>query len=168
VLDTGVQLRVTNRNGNREFPRAFAKQTETLVQRGEPAHTDLDPRSHGTTVASKALGRLHGVAKNANLISIKFLLSSSDYIEAFTTAYLDMEENNRFGNSVLVSSVSDSIPWDGDRTLFVAQDFQEWIDAFRDKGVPLVFAAGNMRNGNYRRNIDLLPMVLQNHQTPIR
>jgi hypothetical protein len=91
-------------------------------------------------------------------------------IEAFTTIFIHMtgQEGNP-EKSIVLSSTSDGAIFDGNMRFPYAEQFKDWIDAFFDLGVPMVFSAGNMAgdDGQTRPNIDLLPMGLASDDYPI-
>ena len=54
-----------------EFPNAEPLQADNSKNAGEKEDADDSGGSHGTMVASKALGQKYGVAKGATLVSVK-------------------------------------------------------------------------------------------------
>jgi hypothetical protein len=91
-------------------------QTDMCKEAGLDKMVDEDQYSHDTAAASKAVGKIFGVAKNADLVSIKCMLSASDLQEAIELATTHIEGTveeirqgeNRKDQSVVSISMSDT------------------------------------------------------------
>ena len=68
--------------------------------------TDDDPHGHGTCVASKAVGRINGVAKASRLVPVKMQYTEDDLLEAFIKVASDIFHHRRQGRAVIVCSLS--------------------------------------------------------------
>ncbi|KAF2125230.1 subtilisin-like protein [Dothidotthia symphoricarpi CBS 119687] len=163
VIDTGVAYNVEYEAGEREFPKgkAFSLQTEDSKFRKDPEDSDSHANSHGTKVASVALGQRFGVAKGATLIAVKAIPTVVDRLEAVELVYEDIVNNpDRVKKCVVVT------PWT------VKNNDPAYEEAFTivfkrllGLGVPVVAAAGNERKRS--DDIDKLPPLLFGPKFPI-
>lgn len=162
----------------REFPNSEAKMTEDCNENKDkcgPPDQDSSAIMHGTKVASKALGQRHGVAKGANLVSIKIYDSLGDMLNGFGLIEDDMAKKKNQGSSVIMSSLGDTVLATDPSNMVFSLMLEQWFDTLiHEHGIPLVFAAGNERDESKsddnakRRNIDMLPGTLQSDEFPLR
>lgn len=115
--------------------------------------------SHGTTVASLALGQFHGVAKSATLVPVKFTGPLSDMAMGIRKAVQDIEAKGRQLNSIVVLTVGEGRATDPATDIensLAAGDTYQLITKLHSMGVPVVTPAGNDRKEG-RDRIDFWP-----------
>jgi hypothetical protein len=120
-------------------------------------------------LAVKAAGNKYGIAKKATIVPVKIVNEATDMIEGFAQIYDHIVANNRASKSVIVCSKGTLDPTTrdaviNDPSLSVALVY---FNAIIDLGTPIVYAAGNQREGTLRNNIDSFPQVLQDENTPL-
>jgi hypothetical protein len=144
------------------------------VAAGQDPDTDDDDdpegtESHGTLVASKALGQKYGVAKGATLISVKTINTMGDYLKALSLIQADIRATTEVGmRSVIVASTGGEKSTNHDEAREDPQGklFLDYFEALFAEGVVIVFSAGNQANKG-SPNIDNMPKVLEDADTPI-
>jgi hypothetical protein len=141
---------------------------------GQSPDTDDELNAHGTKVASKALGKLYGVAKDATVIPVKLTMEqkASQVLLGYKAALRDIEEieeNGKTQKSIVVCSLSVGEGLTRDTALNHPHGrlFQYYLERFFELGVPVVVAAGNEADKPGLENIAAMPMVLENAETPI-
>lgn len=72
---------------------------------------DDDPIYHGSCVASKAAGLLHGVSKNSRLVIVKASHLLADNEWAFAVAYDDILQKGRLHKSVVLYARSSQVQY---------------------------------------------------------
>ena len=123
----------------------------THVQRDE------DKQSHGSCVASKALGHRFGVSKHSNLVVVKTGLDDASIIEALALIEADIVSKKRQGRSVVIfARGSDppiapgtrppAIPWNS---------IHDLMADLTNLDVPVVVPSGN--DGN--KDVDRVPAL---------
>jgi hypothetical protein len=123
---------------------------------------DNSERSHGTKVASVAVGQRFGVAKKATLVSVKALLDSIDLLQAIDNIYKDVV----FDNPSRVQKTVVVCPWsveNDDKQLLAA--FRATFDRLFKMGIPVVMSSGNHRKSS--DDINRLPQVLSAPDFPL-
>jgi hypothetical protein len=145
---------------NEEFPhRETTIYTDNCIVEQKNSETDEDVKSHGTKIASLALGQFHGVAKGATLVSVKYCGELADAIDALEKARQDISAKNRQMNSVVVFPVGDPPATDKNVVITTSAKALEayWsIHRILEMGVPVVTPAGNDRRDR-RDTIDFWP-----------
>ena len=73
---------------------------------------DQSPEGHGTSVASIAVGKGVGVAKNAKFIGVKFYSNATytipeDLVECWNWIMDDVDAKNRVGKATIIMSWSE-------------------------------------------------------------
>ncbi|KAF2869922.1 peptidase S8/S53 domain-containing protein [Massariosphaeria phaeospora] len=172
VIDCGVNGEVfNNEKDQREFHKVEYRQTHKARLAGHPKFADSHPQSHGTAVASKAAGRKCGVAKKATIVSVMTEINNFDDL-AFGFAQLMTDiagDKNRLRKTVVVMSVAATLPFTREQAtrLNVGSGLSACMTWAMKQGIPVVLASGNSRDGDKRRDIDLLPMVLESKEFPV-
>lgn len=137
-------------------------------QGGWGTETDESRDGHGTCVASKALGSIHGSAKRAKLAVVKM----RDYKQGEISSILDLVLRDIVANglqkrSIVMFSWSSETPVDpinpGRVWARVKTEFER-LDA---AGVPVVASAGNRGPKAFRIDVDQAPAVLWSDQAPL-
>jgi subtilisin family serine protease len=171
VVDFGVAYGVKTRYG-REFPTSRVDsilQTKASRDLKQKPTDDDDVASHGTMVASAALGQQFGVAKGAKLVVVKHLNTMTDSLKAFDMIYQDIviDRPDRILKSVIVMCAGFTR---GDT--ISNEDWKRNGDAWDDalspllrKGIPIVLASGN--NRKLSDNMNGLPETLQKQTFPV-
>jgi hypothetical protein len=133
-------------NKKREFlsGKSFGIQTQAAAKANKKEDVDDKAKSHGTGVASVALGQRFGVAKQATLISVKSLPDFVDKLESFDMVYADIAIKNpgRVKKAIVVMSVSYPPTEGGELAL------DDAIRPLLDLGVPVVVSSGNERQSH--------------------
>ena len=145
--------------------------------RGSPADNldDGDPDSHGTLVASAALGLQFGIAKDATLVSVKWWGDLPDSADGIKVAAKDIFDKGREGVSVVVYAGGDQDPSDPNEVLDpdsdgwipAATNAQDAIDSLLEAGVPFIVGAGNDREEEDREDVDFWPAHFSSDDYPI-
>ena len=123
----------------------------------ERAEQDENKESHGSCVASKAVGHRFGVSKKSNLVVVKAGLDIASIIDAFILVRADIVQKRRQGRSVVVfARCSDppvppgiapiALPW---------KSIQELISDLISLDVTVIVPSGN--DGN--KGVDRLPAL---------
>lgn len=144
-------------------------QTKLSRDIGNDLKSDESDISHGTKVASKALGRKHGTAKGATLIPVKATLKASDFADALKLITDNIKANpGRAEKSVVVCSLGWGV---NKRPLTGLPEnirlYKDPLDALFSLGVPYVASAGNGAQTEGREDIDNFPKVYEDQDTPI-
>lgn len=135
----------------------------------DPVVDDDIADSHGTMVASRALGKKYGVAKGATVIPVKVDIEyDDDFPKAIELIYKDIKANaGREKKSVVVSSLE----FGDHETHAGAQNeiMKDYINDLFNLGVPVIVSAGNDGDdtSGTRKNIDALPQVLEDKDFPL-
>jgi hypothetical protein len=130
-------------------------------------------QSHGTWVALLALGNMYGVAKRAVLVPVKIVPRMSDLAEGFKRAANDIADHpGREMRSVVLCAVQDPEPSDPSTSRIQnigVEVFMQAAGKLFDLGVPIVAAAGNERNieTEKRMDIDAWPPNLEHKDFPL-
>ncbi|ORX91632.1 peptidase S8/S53 domain-containing protein [Clohesyomyces aquaticus] len=178
VIDSGVELGVRNIDGVLEFTNNNDKylQTDLSLNQGQYPLQDQDVNSHGTMVASKALGQKYGIAKAAKVIPVLLFADeqkgggSPDMAEAYRLVLKDLRDNpQRTQQSIVLCSIG----FDGGSTRETARQtlvgaaIDSYLDSISKLGVPVVLAAGNDFHTQSPKIISHIPMVLEDFDRPI-
>jgi hypothetical protein len=130
-----------------------------------PGVDDDDDDSHGTSVASVALGARYGVAKHATLVSVKWHIEDGvidDINDAFAKVYWDIKDNGRENQAVVLCAIGDPGPSPANAESehgSSAKRQHSTIRSIMEQGVPVITTAGNDRDGKYRENVDFWPSI---------
>ena len=160
-----ICLRSVQKDDQTEFPNAEPLQTDNSKNAGEKEDADDSGGSHGTMVASKALGQKYGVAKSATLVSVKVKAHEKGPRTADFIQGLDLAANHiaareeRKGKSVIISSIGCQNN-EGDALLM-----RPIFDAMFSIGVPFLSSSGNL--GELLPDINKLPKLLEGSDMPI-
>lgn len=146
-------------------------QTSDSEDKGQKKETDDDTGAgHGTAVASKALGKIYGVAKGATLISVKLTddpAGMSDALELVGEAISDDEE--RAKKSVVIMSkncIGKEISREDAIKTAYGRELAGLLNFILKRRVPVVLSAGNHRGDikendeDKRKKIDTMPPIL--------
>lgn len=159
-----ICLRPVQKDDQTEFPNAEPLQTDNSKNAGETEDADDSEVSHGTMVASKALGQKYGVAKSATLVSVKVKAHvkgprTADFIQGLDLAVNHIAaREERKGKSVIISSIGCQND-QGDAMLM-----RPIFDAMFSIGVPFVSSTGNL---GVFFDINKLPKLLEGSDVPI-
>lgn len=128
----------------------------------DPNPNQQDPGSHGTRVASVALGAAYGIAKHATLVSVKWHYNGviDDQAEALRLVLHDIVTNNRQDRAVVLITIGDPGPSPANaRDTFgsAAKSHYDIINELMNLGVPVVAPSGNDRSGDVRSSVDYWP-----------
>jgi hypothetical protein len=142
------------------------------VDENAPDPANNDPGSHGTRVASLALGARYGTAKHATLVSVKTRRNCiiDDQANALGLVYIDIVNNHRQDRAVVLLTIGDpgpSAPDARDRPGSAAQRHDRAIGALMSLGVPVIAPSGNDRDGNLRTNVDFWPSMWASPTYPL-
>jgi subtilisin family serine protease len=152
-------------------------QIDMCKEAGLDKIVDENRYSHGTAVASKSVGKIFGVAKNADLVSIKCMLSATDLQEGIELATTHIEgtveeicrgDNRKDQSVVSISETCLILRFDSREDALsddLGQGFQAAIQGLFDIGVPVVVSSGN--NAPARPRMDRLPSILEADDFPI-
>jgi hypothetical protein len=136
---------------------------------------DGDPDSHGTLVASAALGLQFGIAKDATLVSVKWWGDLPESVDGIKAAAQDIFDKGRESVSVVVYANGDKDPSDPNEVLDPESDgwkpeaanAQKALDSLLEAGVPFIVGAGNDRGVDGRDNVDFWPAHFSSDNYPI-
>ncbi|KAL1798271.1 hypothetical protein ACET3X_002308 [Alternaria dauci] len=176
VLDLGIQIKVKNPDDEREFKTDNDRvlQTTASGNHGQSPDTDDNPiqPSHGAQVASKAVGRKFGLAKEATLVSTKLYPKTGDWENAMWLILEDIRNHEgRASRSVVTTSMAiGEGGWTPEAARNNARNQRLYgndLRALSSLGVPFVMASGNDAKQPNRGDVDQLPMVLQDDDTPL-
>ena len=134
ILDTGIHYTHTDFGGRAKYPGFDPVDTVYRT-----SYKGRDCHGHGTHVASIAVGKRWGVAKNADVYSVRVLDCNglgpwSIIIDGLNRVAERVKANSR--PAVISMSLGGSFSNAGDRTL----------KSILDKGITIVAAAGNERD----------------------
>jgi hypothetical protein len=143
------------------------------VDEHAPTDQPRDQGSHGTRVASLALGATYGIAKHATLVSVKSRVikgAVDDQSYALQLVLRDIIDNNRQNQAVVLSTIGDLGP--SPRNAHETDYSAAWyhFGVFRELmklGVPVITPSGNDRNGNSRAEIDFWPSMWASPEYPL-
>jgi len=146
-------------------------------------------RTHGTIVASKAVGAKYGVAKKATLIPVKITSVLDDMLDAFELIADDLDPDGKPGRgmytsrlyqpkinrshfnsamkAVVVSSMSFGEGFTHDTAIADSKGkaLKTYMDDIIALGTPIITSAGN--HGEERPKIDQMPQVFEDGDFPI-
>ncbi|GJC92598.1 alkaline serine protease Alp1 [Colletotrichum higginsianum] len=126
---------------------------------------------HGTCVASKAVGKTVGVAKRANLVTIRidYTLGEFDLIGAWQAVLNDIKDKTLRGKAVVSASTVTYATKNAERNRELVSKLTEILQTIFSMDVPIICAAGNdaaKEGGSIEPNT--LPSVLaKNKKLPI-
>ncbi|KAH8730501.1 peptidase S8/S53 domain-containing protein [Phaeosphaeriaceae sp. PMI808] len=150
VIEEGIAYNVEYAKDQREFPKGkvFPLQTDgsknASPAQKEDADDDAVAPSHGTKVASVALGQRFGVAKKATLISVKTTSKAVDNLAAFELVYTDIAIKNPTRAKKSIVNVS----WTLGNSANIQSELRKAIEPLLNIGVPVVVASGNQRKSS--------------------
>ena len=123
-----------------------------------PTETDDDPNGHGSCIASKAVGLVHGVSKSSKIVMIKASLTDLDTELAFATVYDDIVGKDRQYSSVVLyaRSTMESYSFQTPLPPFWAK-IREILVLLKTQRVKVVTSSGN--DGLSNPSIDKLPAL---------
>lgn len=157
-----------------EFPRA--NRERTLYTRNcilSHLNRELDEDRvewHGTTVASAALGQMHGVAKGAHLVPVKQAGNEMVHVaEALDTAIEHITFYGLERSSVVVLPMGSALrtdPLTVIQTHLGARYMYRALDGMFNKGIPVISPAGNDRKAG-RDQIDFYPGYWTANEFPL-
>lgn len=125
VLDSGV------RASHQEFDNGQRVLPGTNVADGNSDVTDMDSASHGTRVASVALGSTVGVAPGATLLPVRIIKSDGTFTTSEIAAGIDYARSQR----APVNNIS--------ATMYDTVSIRNALEASASAGLLTVVAAGN-------------------------
>jgi hypothetical protein len=136
---------------------------------------DEDEDSHGTLVASAALGLQFGIAKDATLVSVKWFGSLSEAVDGIKIAAKDIFAKGREGSSIVVfanghkkpSDPNEVLDEDSDGFVIEALEAKPALDSLLEAGVPFIVGAGNDRGVDGRDDVDFWPAHFSSDDYPI-
>lgn len=143
---------------------------------GQDPKTDDDPDSHGTMVASKALGRTYGVAKDTTLIPAKFHKAGRfpEIFEVLAKVFLDIlaRKNGINGTPpkaviVLPQVAGIRITPNMIHRVKKGIETERHIDLIHMEGDPIITGSGNEAETATRKDIDSVPQVMANADRPL-
>ncbi|KAF2647256.1 subtilisin-like protein [Lophiostoma macrostomum CBS 122681] len=168
IIDSGA-------DGDHEFNAESVEknviQTPYSKSQGQKPEEDDGTNSHGTVAGSIALGRKHGVAKVATLISVKLVRNkASEFIQALEMVIDDLnkpENQQRLSKTVVVLSQGyvGQLNHDSGWQHVDGQEMGRRLQDLFALGVPFVTSSGN--RGELFEIIDRIPSVLADENTPI-
>lgn len=119
---------------------------------------------HSTCAASKAGGKIYGVAKKATIIAVKMELNAVDIGAIFDRVYHDIVNKDRKKKSVV------NISWGSRPKDIVPAHWikaRQWLQKLTDNDIVVVAGAGNYRKESGREQIDLYPQQFTSDTLPI-
>ncbi|KAF2002484.1 subtilisin-like protein [Amniculicola lignicola CBS 123094] len=142
----------------------------------EPGQLPWDKTSHGTKVASLALGAMNGVAKHAILVPVKcWPRNMLDLYNGLTVALGDIRLNNRQSNSIVILAAGTNLPSDPQASVNrnhpaynpLIENFGGVIGRLFTEGVPVVVPAGNDGLVPGRQHVDFAPSYWGSRDFPL-
>ena len=135
--------------------------------------TDDDPLGHGTFVASKAVGRINGVARNGILIAVKSTRKLSDVIAALDQTILDVATHGQGRNpSVVVCTLAIKKKWRRNAWMPPIKDrlwaiFRDQLTVLGQMNTVVVISGGNSadRAGESQVSNFEFPKLFRNDET---
>ena len=118
--------------------------------------------SHGTCVASKAVGLNYGVSKNSNLIVLKAAYNIEDIIWALVTAHKNILLNNRQGRAVISLALAADASTQGDPEMQRVKDIMG--ELFKIDAT-IVVPSGNY--GYHARQVSTVPGIWESESFPL-
>ncbi|KAF2651333.1 hypothetical protein K491DRAFT_682224 [Lophiostoma macrostomum CBS 122681] len=182
VIEEGVQINARNKMDNvdegfLEFRHWEFLATEEVMNddKANNLNDDDEDGSHGTNIASAALGLQFGIAKSATLVSVKWWGDLADAVQAIQVAADDITDKKREAVSVVLFANGDEDPTNPNEVLdsnsenFLSEALaaQNALDTLLNAGVPFVVAAGNDRKDPGRDNVDFWPAHFSSDNYPI-
>ena len=129
-----------------------------------PARTDDAPvqfESHGTCVASKAVGAEFGVSKNSNLIVLKASYAIEDFIWAFFKAHKNILDKGPQTKAVIIFAfAADLVEED-----YAVLRLKEIMGYLFEIDAVIVVPAGNYAQGSPR--VDTVPGIWESSNFPL-
>ncbi|KAK2051364.1 serine proteinase 2 [Colletotrichum caudatum] len=104
-----------------------------------------DDSYHGTCVVSKAVGNTVGVARRANLVTVRIDVTPGQFrfIQAWQTIRNDIERKGLRGKAVVSSSAAFIAIKDRERFRKTLVELQEILESIIEMDVPIICPAGN-------------------------
>ncbi|WQF77493.1 Putative peptidase S8/S53 domain, peptidase S8, subtilisin, His-active [Colletotrichum destructivum] len=101
--------------------------------------------SHGTCVASKAVGKTVGVAKRANLVTVRVDPTPGEFffVKAWQAVFNDIKEKGLKGKAVVSTSTFTYVPREDKAKAELLSDMDEIMRKILGEDVPVVCGAGN-------------------------
>ena len=118
--------------------------------------------SHGTCVASKAVGLNYGVSKNSNLIVLKATYDIEDIIWALVSAHKSILVNNRQGRAVISLALAADASTQDDPEM---QRVKEIMGDLFDIDATIVVPSGNY--GYQARQVSTVPGIWESEAFPL-
>lgn len=123
-------------------------------------------------MASQAVGKKHGVAKGATLVSVKLKTKdrvASDFSQGLEAVLQDLSDNpNRQSKAVVISSLgfgSSTLTYEQSLTDPDANVMRPYFEKLFKMGVPFISSAGN--RAEIQPTIRRLPKIIQDDDYPI-
>jgi hypothetical protein len=170
VLDRGIAYTVETtcpRTGlkGEEFSSTQLPVLQTDTSKDNKEKEDQDDstdrlgtaNSHGTGIASVALGRCYGFAKKATLISVKTAGGFVDRLQGMKLIADDNAKHPERAGKVVVLAPSGVFD---DKDEEIKDVFKKAYEPLLKKGVAIVVASGNVDEEKKSAEIDHLPMTL--------
>ncbi|KAH7392248.1 peptidase S8/S53 domain-containing protein [Phaeosphaeria sp. MPI-PUGE-AT-0046c] len=179
VLDEGVRVSAYNLEFHPpgDDPLNFQiLQTDTSQNENQDKYADdSHEHIHGTGVAARILGTKFGLAKEATLISVKMTFDSLDFSAAISMVLDDLEANPGREHRSVISFAGGWGEVDRDANTYeklknddvLQREFGYTLRRIMNLGVPIVCASGNYGEKQGRENIDTLPALFQDEDTPL-
>ena len=118
--------------------------------------------SHGTCVASKAVGRRYGVSKSSNLVILKVTPAIEDIIWAFFTAHKNILDRNRQGKAVITFAYAAYTPSQGN---YEISRIKQLMQNLFDIDATIVVPSGNY--AGISAQINTVPAIWSSWQFPL-
>jgi hypothetical protein len=163
-------------DGSREFPAGQSsamQSTDSKKGDGDLTHyVDDSPYSHGTKVASVAIGQKFGVAKGATFVGVKCSTDITDRLQGLVQVYRQLFGSKskpgrpeRVSKTVILLTFGEPAIADKEIEKEREKVWEAALLPFLKKGVPIVLSAGNY--GRTSKEVDRLPMRLSSNTFPL-
>lgn len=153
----------------KEFPNVVPDdehlQTDIVKEYGIFPWEDIQPDSHGTCTADKAVGKNYGVAKQAKLVIVQIIdVNVEELIIAMRLIIQDITGRpERKKKSVVSMSLYLDPGADGNAEHL----FYEFIKKLLDMDVPMVVCSGNFAQNPQRLDVDTYPALFAEPKYPL-